>query len=119
MLDSPSDAPLPPPNARTGAPAVDRQGCDSWFRPGRHARVRVLPRLALWSRHPRVIRGARVRGLASRAAEMRAVRECERSEYSLVSAYALTQLATHLLSGPFFLNRSFRSHSIRVPSPQP
>ena len=28
---------------------------------------------------------------------MRAVRECERSEYSLVCAYALTQLATHPL----------------------
>jgi hypothetical protein len=50
---------------------------------------------------------------------MRAVRECERSEYSLVCAYPLTQLATHLISGLFFPNPSFRSDSIRVPSPQP
>jgi len=42
--------------------------------------------------------------------------ESERSEYSLVSAYALTQLATHLMSGPFFPNPAFRSHSVRVPS---
>ena len=48
---------------------------------------------------------------------MRAVRECERSEYSLVCAYALTQLATHLLPRPFFPNPSFRSDSIRVRHP--